>query len=68
MDDDVVVDNLDLFASGRLWGGADKQATSSGCDGQTSDSKCCCGGDYVRDCETAFHTITLLSSFRNDTS
>jgi hypothetical protein len=58
MDDDVVVDYLDLFASARLGGRAGKQATACCGDGHTSNSKGCCGRDYVRDCETAFHTIT----------
>jgi hypothetical protein len=62
MDHDVIVDQLHLLATSDLRGSAGEQATADGGDGDASDTERCCSGNDVRDCETAFHTITLLSS------
>jgi hypothetical protein len=68
MDDDVVIDDLHLLAAGHLRGCAGEQAPSSRCDGDAGHTEGRGGRDDVRNSEAAFHTITLLSSFRNDTS
>jgi hypothetical protein len=60
VDDDVVVDDHDLCGSRRLGLGADEQPSARGSDPDAGGSDGCSTGDDVRDCETAFHTITLL--------
>lgn len=66
MDDDVVVDQLDLLATRNRRGGAGEQPAANSGDGDTGDSQRRRCGDDVRDCETAFHAITFLSSFCHD--
>jgi hypothetical protein len=68
VDHDVVVDQLDLLTARKLRGGAGEQATADRGDGDASDSQRCGSGNDVRDCETAFHTITLLSSICHETA
>ena len=66
VDDDVVVDDLDLLATDHSGVASHEQATPAVRRRHRQHQVVV--ADYVRNSEAALHTVTLPSSFRNDTS